>query len=238
MAKHNLDGDRPEDYELVQIISEERGAYGGCDSLPGLGSGWEQTAQLIPSLVPPRAEDPRQRQRLLRHELRRQLRLRAEEAGFLQGGEDQARLQLHPAQDEAERPEDRQRHLLASAPLPPLTDGALGAGCSQAWCCRQGQERCSPAPRAASAAGSPSASLCTSSRFNQVFCLFVFFSTQEGSGGESLSLLVFFLNLPRCDPRPATGLPRAGARLSAVGALCPREPGSGGLEGPFARSST
>lgn len=25
MAKHNLDGDRPEDYELVQIISEERG---------------------------------------------------------------------------------------------------------------------------------------------------------------------------------------------------------------------
>lgn len=67
---------------------------------------------------------------------------------------------------------------------------------------------------------------------------FFFFSTQEGSGGESLSLLVFFLNLPRCDPRPATGLPRAGARLSAVGALCPREPGSGGLEGPFARSST
>lgn len=29
MAKHNLDGDRPEDYELVQIISEERGEYGG-----------------------------------------------------------------------------------------------------------------------------------------------------------------------------------------------------------------
>lgn len=25
MAKHNLDGDRPEDYELIQIISEERG---------------------------------------------------------------------------------------------------------------------------------------------------------------------------------------------------------------------
>lgn len=193
MAKHNLDGDRPEDYELVQIISEERGAYGGCDSLPGLGSGWEQTAQLTPSLVPPRAEDPRQRQRLLRHELRRQLRLRAEEAGFLQGGEDQARLQLHPAQDEAERPEDRQRHLLASAPLPPLTDGALGAGCSQAWCCQQGQERCSPEPRAASAAGSPSASLCTSSRFNQVFCLvFFFFYTGRQQGGISLSFSFIF----------------------------------------------
>ncbi|XP_026550043.1 ral guanine nucleotide dissociation stimulator-like, partial [Notechis scutatus] len=25
MAKHNLDGDRPEDYELIQIISEDRG---------------------------------------------------------------------------------------------------------------------------------------------------------------------------------------------------------------------
>uniref|UniRef100_A0A8V5GMK1 Uncharacterized protein n=1 Tax=Melopsittacus undulatus TaxID=13146 RepID=A0A8V5GMK1_MELUD len=29
MAKHNLDGDRPEDYELVQIISEERGVCWG-----------------------------------------------------------------------------------------------------------------------------------------------------------------------------------------------------------------
>lgn len=28
MAKHNLDGDRPEDYELIQIISEERGTQG------------------------------------------------------------------------------------------------------------------------------------------------------------------------------------------------------------------
>ncbi|GCC40085.1 hypothetical protein chiPu_0024091, partial [Chiloscyllium punctatum] len=25
MAKHNLDGDRPEEYELVQIIAEDRG---------------------------------------------------------------------------------------------------------------------------------------------------------------------------------------------------------------------
>lgn len=25
MAKHNLDGDRPEDYQLVQIIAEDKG---------------------------------------------------------------------------------------------------------------------------------------------------------------------------------------------------------------------
>lgn len=37
MAKHNLDGDRPEDYELVQIISEERGAYRGAGGFPGPG---------------------------------------------------------------------------------------------------------------------------------------------------------------------------------------------------------
>lgn len=34
MAKHNLDGDRPEDYELVQIISEERGV---CVCVMGRG---------------------------------------------------------------------------------------------------------------------------------------------------------------------------------------------------------
>lgn len=37
MAKHNLDGDRPEDYELVQIISEERGAYRRVGGFPGPG---------------------------------------------------------------------------------------------------------------------------------------------------------------------------------------------------------
>lgn len=37
MAKHNLDGDRPEDYELVQIISEERGVYWGVGGFPGPG---------------------------------------------------------------------------------------------------------------------------------------------------------------------------------------------------------
>lgn len=35
MAKHNLDGDRPEDYELVQIISEERGVCWGVEGFPG-----------------------------------------------------------------------------------------------------------------------------------------------------------------------------------------------------------
>lgn len=36
MAKHNLDGDRPEDYELVQIISEERGVcVCVCVGFPG-----------------------------------------------------------------------------------------------------------------------------------------------------------------------------------------------------------
>ena len=35
MAKHNLDGDRPEDYELVQIISEERGVCWGAGGFPG-----------------------------------------------------------------------------------------------------------------------------------------------------------------------------------------------------------
>lgn len=35
MAKHNLDGDRPEDYELVQIISEERGVCWGVWRFPG-----------------------------------------------------------------------------------------------------------------------------------------------------------------------------------------------------------
>lgn len=66
MAKHNLDGDRPEDYELVQIISEERGlCWGLGEALPGahpclpmqpcsLGStqvelGWEVTARRIPA---------------------------------------------------------------------------------------------------------------------------------------------------------------------------------------------
>lgn len=42
MAKHNLDGDRPEDYELVQIISEERGVcvcvYWGVGAFLGLCS--------------------------------------------------------------------------------------------------------------------------------------------------------------------------------------------------------
>lgn len=38
MAKHNLDGDRPEDYELVQIISEERGVC-VCDGAWGLSWG-------------------------------------------------------------------------------------------------------------------------------------------------------------------------------------------------------
>lgn len=36
MAKHNLDGDRPEDYELVQIISEERGVCWGAGGSLGL----------------------------------------------------------------------------------------------------------------------------------------------------------------------------------------------------------
>lgn len=35
MAKHNLDGDRPEEYELVQIISEERGVCWGGGSFLG-----------------------------------------------------------------------------------------------------------------------------------------------------------------------------------------------------------
>lgn len=35
MAKHNLDGDRPEDYELVQIISEERGVCWGMGAFLG-----------------------------------------------------------------------------------------------------------------------------------------------------------------------------------------------------------
>lgn len=35
MAKHNLDGDRPEDYELVQIISEERGVCWGVGAFLG-----------------------------------------------------------------------------------------------------------------------------------------------------------------------------------------------------------
>lgn len=63
MAKHNLDGDRPEEYELVQIISEERGVcWGGGGGLswglrpqpavqpcslgsPGLELGWVVTAR-------------------------------------------------------------------------------------------------------------------------------------------------------------------------------------------------
>lgn len=188
-----------------------------------------------------RAENPRQRQCLLRHELGRQLRLCAEEAGFLQGGEDQARLQLHPAQDEAERPEDRQRHLLASAPLPPLTDGALGAGCSEpgcGWspCRRHGEERASPAPRAR-ALWQPvaSASLCTSSRFNQVF--FFFFSTQDGSGGN-LSVLLFLFLTPSTvrhssSRRPAQSRSPPLCRRCLVSARAgERRP----AEGPFARS--
>lgn len=44
MAKHNLDGDRPEDYELVQIISEERGVCWGAGGFPGgLSPGWSRS---------------------------------------------------------------------------------------------------------------------------------------------------------------------------------------------------
>lgn len=59
---------------------------------------------------------------------------------------------------------------------------------------------------------------------------FFFLYTGRQRGEISLSYYFYFSNLPRCVTRPAAGLPRAGARLSAVGALCPREPGSGGLQ--------
>lgn len=72
--------------------------------------------------------------------------------------------------------------------------------------------------------------LCTSSCFNQVFFFFFFLYTGRQRGEISLFYYFYFSNLPRCATRPAARLPRAGARLSAVGALCPREPGSGGLQ--------
>lgn len=69
-----------------------------------------------PPPTPCRAEDPRERQCVLRHELNCQLRLRPEETALHEGGKGQARSQLDAAPHEAERTQDRQGHLLTTGP--------------------------------------------------------------------------------------------------------------------------
>ncbi|XP_045431128.1 ral guanine nucleotide dissociation stimulator isoform X9 [Pipistrellus kuhlii] len=102
-----------------------------------------------------KAEDSGQRQRVLRHELRRQLRLRPEEAGLRQGGQGPARRQLHAAPREAEGAPPRQGHLLAGpraagrgAARRALTDDS-GPG-------QAGTEHCPPRARPRHTALTPS----------------------------------------------------------------------------------
>lgn len=82
-----------------------------------------------PPPTPRRAEDPRERQCVLRHELNCQLRLRPEETPFHEGGKGQARSQLDAAPHEAERTQDRQGHLLTGPSCWPAAGPAFpGSG--------------------------------------------------------------------------------------------------------------